>query len=276
MRDCRVVPANDRVAHLSLRGQVAGVAFVAGEWGRVIVPMADLLEAPGGRRARQVILGERFLTLERRNGLAFGQAERDAYVGYLAETALGPDGAATHWVCAPATHLYASADIKRPEVALLTLGARLTVRREVDARFVETDQGLFALRPHLAVIGDRATDPVAVAMGFLGTPYLWGGNSRSGIDCSGLVQAAHLACGIACPGDADLQEAALGRELPPGVPLARGDLLFWDGHVALAVDGGTLIHAAGHQMAVVLEGAEACMARIAAQTGGGATSRKRL
>ena len=81
------------------------------------------------------------------------------------------------------------------------------------------------------------TDPVAVAELFLGTPYLWGGNSRAGIDCSGLVQAALLACGIACPGDSDLQ-AAIRRHarLSRSSRSARGDLIFWKGHVAMVAD----------------------------------------
>ena len=278
--DARLTAANGRVAHLSLQGQVKAERFVAGEWAVVAVPLADVLGAPGGKRVRQALYGERMLVLERLNGWAFAQAERDGYMGYVEQAALVADSAATHWVCSPATHLYHHPDIKLGEFAQLTLGARLTIVGNADGpvagRFVKTDQGLFAIAQHLRPIGDWADDPAGVAGLFLGTPYLWGGNSRSGIDCSGLVQTAHLACGIACPGDSDLQCAGLGVALPPDVPARRGDLLFWNGHVALVSGPDRIIHAAGHLMAVVEEGlAEAC-ARIEAQGAGPVLAHKRV
>ena len=276
MADRRELAANGRVAHMSLQGKVKADRFVIGEWASVISPLADILDAPAGRRERQAVYGERFEVLERRGGFAFGRAGRDGYVGYVADISLGPDMLPTHWVAAPATHLYSAPDIKQPEVAALTMGARLAVVADVDARFVKTNTGHFALRRHLRAMGDWAHDAVDVAMGFLGTPYLWGGNSRSGLDCSGLVQASHLACGISCPGDSDQQQAKLGSELAATAVLARGDLLFWGGHVAMCVDGRTLIHAAGHFMAVVTEDIDPCIARILSETGELVTMRRRL
>ena len=274
--DQRLTPANGRVAHLSLLGSVVAARFVTGDWARVSVALTDLLSEPSGSRERQLLYGERFLVLERLGGWAFGQAERDGYVGYLAQAALGDDRAATHWVSAPATHLYRYPDIKRPEATALSLGARITVAGAAPGPFVKTDQGLFALGQHLRPLGEWASDPVAVALQFLGTPYLWGGNSRAGLDCSGLVQAAHLACGIACPGDSDLQQAALGQPVRPGTQPERGDLLFWAGHVALVTGPGQIIHANGHRMAVTYEGIADATARIAAGGGGPVIGHKRL
>ena len=129
---------------------------------------------------------------------------------------------------------------------------------------------------HLRPVDQAEGDPVAVAERFLGTPYHWGGNSGFGIDCSGLVQAACLACGIPCPGDSDLQEAALGRTLPADAVLRRGDLLFWKGHVAWVAGPDLLLHANAHHMAVALEPLLPALARIEGQGDGPVTRRARL
>ena len=272
--DRRLTPANGRVAHVSLEGKVAAERFVSGTPARIAVPLADLLAGPDGPRDRQLLLGEAVLVLDRHDGFAFVRAERDGYCGYLPEAVLGAARDASHWVATPATHLYRAPDLKAAEVALLSLGSRLTVVAE-HPRFFETAEGLFVPRPHLRALGDRAADPAAVAESLLGTPYLWGGNSRSGIDCSGLVQAALLACGIACPGDSDMQQGAVGTALDPGAGVRRGDLFFWTGHVAMAVGPDRLIHANGFHMAVGLEGLDSCLARIAAQGEGPVTARRR-
>ena len=275
MSDRRLTPANGRVAHMSLKGTMTAARYVSGNPARIAAPLADLLARPGGPRDRQVLMGERLTVLDRHAGFAFVQAEKDGYCGYLAEAVLAEDRAATHWVAAPATHLYRAPDLKTPEVALLTLGARLNIVAE-HPRFLETADGLYVPRPHLRPLGDWLADPAAVAESLLGTPYLWGGNSRSGIDCSGLVQAALLACGIPCPGDSDMQERSVGDMLSAGAPLRRGDLLFWKGHVAMAVAPGRLIHANGFHMAVGYEETPDAIARIEGQGEGSVTSVRRL
>ncbi len=254
------------MAHLSLRGAVEAERFAEAAWQRVVVPVADILISPAGRRDRQLLLGARVEVLEVAEGHAFVRAERDGHVGYMAEACLGPDAVATHWVAAPASHLYPAADIKQRELGRLSLGARVRVVAE-HGRFVELDSGAFLFARHLRALGDWAQDPVAVAEGFLGTPYLWGGNSRDGIDCSGLVQAAQNACGIACPSDSDLQWAGFGQRLEPGVALRRGDLVFWKGHVALLSDPETILHSNGNAMSTCYEGLAAALLRIAAAEG---------
>lgn len=271
--DRRLTPANDRAALESLRGLVDAPSFTSGEAARVAVSLADLLRAPEGARERQVIWGEAVTVIDRHQGWAFVQAAKDGFCGYLPESALGPAEAASHWVCSPGTHLYSGPKVQSREIAALFMGARLRVTGQQGA-WAETAQG-FVPAIHLRAIGDWLRDPAEVAQRFLHTPYLWGGNTRAGLDCSGLVQAALVACGIDCPGDSDLQ-AALGDEIPEGVSLQRNDLLFWKGHVALALSPARMIHATGACMAVVEEDIATAIARILAAGDGPVTHRRRL
>ncbi len=180
MSDGRITPANGRVAHVSLRGAVEAARYVEGERAAIIAPLADLLAAPDGARDRQLLMGERVLILECRDGFAFLQSEKDGYCGYVSEAALGEAIEATHWISVPASHLYPAANMKQREIAALSFGARIAVVAEHE-RFFETDRGQFVPRQHLCEIGAKMQDPAAVAELFLGTPYLWGGNSRAGI-----------------------------------------------------------------------------------------------
>ncbi|MBY6057465.1 C40 family peptidase [Leisingera daeponensis] len=273
MPDRRRTPVNDRIAAAHLDDAPEDLERADGSAARIGVPVADLLRAPDGFRDRQLVYGEPVTVYEDREGWAFLQAAKDSYVGYLPSSALTTPFEATHWVSAPATHAYSADDFKSPESHALSHGSRVEVLGG-SGRFLETTLGFIPAR-HLSPLGAHADDPVAVAELFLGTPYLWGGNSRFGIDCSGLVQAALLACGTACPGDSDMQEAELGQDAPAG-DYQRGDLLFWKGHVAMVRDSGTLIHANAHDMAVAVEPIAAAIERIAAQGDGPVTAHKRL
>lgn len=273
--DPRETPANGRVAAAHLRGRVQAGRFVDPRLHRVVRPLADLLRSPSGPRERQVLLGEGFEVLEVREGRAFGWAARDGFVGYVPAEALS-DAAPepTHIVAVPATHAYSAPDPKRPEIWSLSFGSRLRVV-SASGGFFETAEGWFVPKPHLRPAHAPFADPVTVAQLFLGVPYLWGGNTIWGIDCSGLVQAAFLACGRACPGDSDQQERALGCALSDGTPPERGDLLFWKGHVALVVDPQVMIHANAHTMSVAHERIDEARARIEAAGDGPLTAHRR-
>ena len=241
---------------------------------RITPPVVDLLRRPDGPRDRQVLCGETVEVQEESQGWSHIRATKDDYTGYVPQKVLAPAQANSHWVSAPASHAYSAADFKSAELAALSFGSQVLVSG-FEGRFAVCDQG-YVPRVHLKAMGQKLNDPVSVAMGFLGTPYLWGGNSRFGIDCSGLVQAACLACGIACPGDSGPQERELGELLPKGSAYLRNDLLFWKGHVALVQDPETLLHANVHAMAVALEPLEAAIARIADQGDGPVTAHRRL
>ncbi len=275
MSDPRITPANDRVAHVSVASAYPDRRHVDGERQSIAAPVADLRRSPGGSLDRQAVMGEGVLSLEQRGGWSFCMLDRDGYVGWIATAEIGPAVDANHMVTARGSHLYPAPDVKRAPLAPLSFGARFRIVSETTG-FMETDAGTFVPKPHLRSLSHPFGDPVTVAQIFFGTPYLWGGNSGTGIDCSGLVQAALLAAGIPCPGDSDLQEAVIGEALPASVSPRRGDLWFWKGHVAIVVDGEVLIHANAHHMAVAYEPITAAVARIEAQGGGPVITRRRL
>jgi cell wall-associated NlpC family hydrolase len=260
MSDPRDTPPADRI--------------VLNEAARVAVPLVDLTRGPEGPRDRQLLYGDAVTILNRSATHCLIRAAKDGYCGTVPGASLASPRAPTHRVTARATHAYTAPDIKSPDRVRLCFGAQVTALSE-SATFIETDLG-FIPRQHLHRAEVRAADPAAVAEIFLGTPYLWGGNSSLGIDCSGLVQAACLACGIACPGDSDQQAARLGTTLPDDAPLQRNDLIFWKGHVALVRGADLLIHANAGHMAVVHEPIDAAIERIRTQGDGLPTRRKRL
>jgi hypothetical protein len=275
MSDRRRLLANARVAAAELRGEVEAPAYTEGITRRVTAPVADLCAAPEGPRDRQLLYGARVRVLDVSKGWAFGAAADDGYVGYLRAEALGDPVEPTHRVAVPATHLYPAPDLKRREICWLSFGSELRVVSEAGA-FLQLAEGLFVPAPHLRPLAEPFGEPVAVAELFCGVPYLWGGNSAAGIDCSGLVQIACRAVGLPCPGDSDQQEAELGETLASDAPPRRGDLYFWPGHVAWAVDAARLIHANAHAMAVAHEPIDKALARIEAQGDGPLTRRARL
>ncbi|MBV1866531.1 MAG: C40 family peptidase [Marinosulfonomonas sp.] len=276
MTDARLIPANGRVAAAHLKGRVDAVAYVDGKAAQICVPIADLRADPGQQgRARQMLFGETLTVFETRDGMAFVQSDRDGYVGYVSHSHLSEAAEATHFVSARSAHLFAKAGLKGAMIDDISFGSRLRIVSG-HGDYSETHDGYFIWRDHIRPITAPLRDPVTVAQQFFGTPYLWGGNSHRGIDCSGLVQSAMMACNIACPADSDQQEASLGEPLDNSEPVHRGDLFFWKGHVAIAVDSDTIIHANAGSMAVSYEPIDKAIERIIAQGEGEVTSRKRL
>lgn len=273
MTDRRFLAANETVADRALEGRHAAPRYADGTFLRVSRPVADLCAAPAGARDKQLLHGQRFRVLDTRDGWAFGVDPLDGYVGYLAEACLSDAPAPTHRVATRATHVYSAPNIKSPERWSLPLAAEVAVEGAAEA-FAELSTGGFVALAHLSPLNACAEDPVAAAEAYLGTPYLWGGNSSFGIDCSGLVQMAYHASGWTAPRDSDLQEAQLG--VPATGDAQRGDLIFWDGHVGLLTGPTTLLHANAHHMSVAEEPLAEAEARIEAKEGKGVTSRRRV
>lgn len=266
--DRRITPIRDDLAAASLKGKVEASRFVEPTAWQVTASSVPMRRGPRDDLAyeTELLYGELIDVYEVADSWAWGQAKRDGYCGYVPTSALGQIAAPTHRVVALRTFLYPSASIKATPTGFLPFGAVVTVEAE-DGKFARTPAGnLFAA--HLAALDEIASDPVAEAECFLGTPYLWGGKSSLGIDCSGLVQTVSLACGIPAPRDSDMQEKGLGTALPiPNDPAhyLRGDLLFWPGHVALCQGEGRMIHATAYSMSVISEPIGPALERIAGQ-----------
>jgi len=276
--DPRLTPARADIADERLRGRVDAARFVSGSPRRITAPSAPLRREPSPEAGldTEALLGDAVTLYAEADGFAFVQLARDGYVGYLPADSLGPAGPEpTHRVTALRTFLYPEPDLKRPIRAYLSLGARLVVTGESGA-YLETEGGYVFAR-HCAPAAELEPDYVATAARLVGTPYLWGGRTTLGLDCSGLAQLCLDAAGLPCPRDADMQERALGRALPLDLAgLRRGDFVFWRGHMGLMHDTETLIHANGHHMAVAVEPLAEAVERIQAHSYGAVTVLRRL
>lgn len=251
--DPRVTPGRVDLASRALEGLAQAGAYVDPVRMTVVIPAAAIRKAPepGAEQVDQILFGEKFDVLEIRGAYAWGQAARDGYVGFVEVVALGPAGAAaTHRISAIRTYAFAEPSIKSLALGPYSINA-LIVEEATEGRFIKAANTGWIVREHLAPIGVFETDPVAVAERFLGAPYLWGGRESLGVDCSGLVQQAQLACGRACPRDTDQQQ--LIGEAVQSEALARGDLVFWKGHVGIMLDAERLLHANAFHMATAIE-----------------------
>lgn len=256
------------LAEESLRGTVDVPRYTSGSPAQISAPVAGLRARPDVSVGidTELLFGEHVKVLDRADGWAWIKAGSDGYVGYLPEASLSAfGGAATHVVAVPRTFAYTGADLRTPAAFQLSLGSRLTVVGDSETRgtrYLTLEGGQSVVAGHCAPI-DRpiSDDYVSIATRFLETPYLWGGRSGFGIDCSGLVQLSMMMAGRQAPRDSDMQANGLGSPIKRE-ELRRGDLVFWKGHVAIMEDSGTILHANGHTMTVAREGLEAAIERI--------------
>ncbi|MCV6546564.1 MAG: C40 family peptidase [Cohaesibacter sp.] len=285
------------LADARLQGQVKAEHFVKPTIMRLIAPIAPLKSKPDPKSGldSQALLAEVVRVFEQRNdGWAWVQLARDGYVGYMPTASLGPyrheeGGEPTHCVCVPRSFVYPSPDLKLSANTFLSLGAGLILGQEQETRGTIyrqilnlpqiPDQQAWIVSQHVRPIAQNSQDFVSEAESLIGTPYLWGGKSSLGLDCSGLVQLACQMAGIEILRDASMQEKTIGKPLDfqAGLPdLKRGDLIFWKGHVGIMSDSKILLHANGYHMAVAQEPLKGAMQRIANHDYGAMTAIRRL
>lgn len=261
--DPRTTPLRDGIASSALEGLVKAEVYLDPKVRVCARPATGVLRGPdaASEQMDQLLFGEAFDVIEEEGAFLWGQARRDGYVGYVAAAAMsaGPQTLPTHRIGAIRTYAFAEPSIKSRALGPYSLNALMRVEA-VEGRLSRVAGAGWVASEHLIPIGVFEADWAAVAERYLGAPYLWGGRESLGLDCSGLVQAALNACGLACPRDADMQ-AALGRPIRREA-FARGDLVFWPGHVAIGLDETRIIHANGFHMAVAIEPLETAIARI--------------
>ena len=250
--DPRVNPWRDDLAAEHLRGEIDAPVYARGHDRAVIAPVTALRRAPahGAMMDTQLLLGEKFRVYEERGPWVWGQAQSDDYVGYVLAEDLGVDIATTHRVTALRSFIYTDPDIKSRPLMAVSMGALVRVTG-FEGAFGMLADGSYIFAGHIDAETAHAHDFVQVAERFIGVPYLWGGRESLGLDCSALVQISLSMCGHACPRDSDMQEAVLGA--PVSGDLARGDLVFWKGHVGILQNADTLLHANATHMCVVSE-----------------------
>ena len=271
--DPRLTPANKIVACSTLKGQIKHSNFVEGKSYQINVPFVDLLDAPDGKRNRQLIYGSKVKYFSTADGWAFIQNIYDRYVGYVRQNTIVSEKENTHIVTVPLAHIFLEPNIKSKNVEMLPLAAKVS-GEVVKNGFLETELGWIAV-PQLKSKTELPKDPIEVSKLLENAPYLWGGNTPLGIDCSGLIQISMLLCGLECPGDSDQQINALGQDLEIGSPRKRGDLLFWKGHVAWALNERQILHANAYHMTTVIEEANEAIERIKKQDNNNVIAHKR-
>ncbi len=256
--DPRVYPYRPDLAAAFLRGKVEATRFAEGIDWQVVVPRAPLTDRPDATAsyASELRFGEVFTVYEAREGWVWGQNQTDRYVGYVPAACLASSiTPATHRIGVPVAFLYPQPTIKTRAVGQLTLNCAVTVT-QMTADFAQLNSGEYIYARCLLAPDAVRPDFAATAANLVGVPYLWGGRTPLGLDCSALVQLSLNMAGIFCPRDSDLQRAEMGRMVSPdgkGLLYQRGDLVFFPGHVGLMLDEQHLVHANAHHMQVTTE-----------------------
>tara|TARA_B100000676_G_scaffold310952_1_gene379132 strand:+ start:9747 stop:10655 length:909 start_codon:yes stop_codon:yes gene_type:complete len=271
--DRRLHAYRDDLADVRLRNQYYAAAYVDGTPGHIICGAADLRSEPDGkcRIDTQLLYGENITIFERKDGWAWVQADTDGYVGYIKESAIAATPTVpSHCVSNLRTFIYPEPDLKAPPLRLISMNSPLQLTEKKHSGFQLLEEGDWVVAGHLSKIDNHEDDPCEIALRFIGTPYLWGGRTSLGLDCSALVQMSLLRCGISVPRDSDMQEKVISRPATGENDLShlkRGDLIYWRGHCGIWIDSFRFIHANATDMAVAIQPLECILEHLSEATG---------
>lgn len=277
--DPRITAIRGDLADIALAGRFFAPHYVTPQIHRVLAD-GTMLRRSGAADAEavsQLLAGEGFALLDSAGEWGWGYSLHDGYCGYLRLASIAmtvPEP--THIIHARRALVFAEPSIKTPMVAALPMGAQIRVLGQSECgKFWQLANGWMSMC-HAVRLDMRQCDPVERALQLVGAPYLWGGRGGDALDCSGLVQLVLGLAGVAAPRDSDQQMAALGHRLTDDEPLARGDLVFFPGHVGIMLDIDTLIHANAYWMQVVAEPLADVIARFPEATPQPVLARKRI
>ena len=273
MLDRRLNVYRPDLANRKLRGNITADRYVDGEAARIVVGSAALRPRPDPATPidTELLYGEVVDVFERSEGWSWVQARTDGYVGYLRDESLGLDiRDITHLVASLRTYIYPEPNLKSPPLQLLSMNTPLSLTETAEGGFGLLSEGGWVFRRHLVPMGSYEADHCAVALRFIGTPYLWGGRTSLGLDCSALVQMSLMRCGIDVPRDSDMQERSIGREAICEHDLSdlrRGDVVYWNGHCGIWIEPAAFIHANATDMAVAVQPLRRILEHLAEATG---------
>ena len=265
MLDPREFAFRPTIAASYLQGIVAADQFSDGVVCSVTESVLPLKNKPNDQaeRASEMLFGEKFIVYERQGAWAWGQSQTDGYVGFVKINGLSDQPASpTHEIKELKTFVYQRPDIKSPVIKELSMGSRVSLK-EKGENFICLKEGGWIVKKHVVELNIKEASFIAVAKKYIGTPYLWGGRSSNGLDCSALVQLSLSRVGILAPRDTDQQEETVGcfcGKNPEGIE--KGDLLYTQGHVAISSGRDLVLHANVHHMRVVEEPLQAFLSRL--------------